>query len=157
MVDLRFILHPLHGVSHQIAGPKTAPCRPGANDELRANDSDQHRKNVAPYWDVRFRFRVPGVEQLRDTLSFLAQVPSDQTVGEDEEGAAEGANAPGGTPDALVNDPDAEETEAEAAGIAQDANREVCCKSGPFARGGGCAGAILPSPSRVRRMNLKRS
>jgi hypothetical protein len=55
-------------------------------------------------------------------------------------------NEEGGTPDALVDDPDAEETEAEAAGIAQDANREVCCKSGHFARGGGCAGAILTQP-----------
>ena len=89
---------------------------------------------------------MPGVERLPDTLSFLAQGPSDQTVGEDEEGAAEGANVPGGTPDALVNDPDAEETEAEAAGIAQDANREVCRKSRHFARGGGCAGAILTQP-----------
>ena len=76
-------------------------------------------------------------------------------VGGDEEAAAEAANAPGGTPDALANDPDAEESEAEAAGVAQDANREVCCKSGHFARGGGCAGAILPSPSSVRRMNFK--
>jgi hypothetical protein len=89
---------------------------------------------------------VPGIERLPDTLSFLAQGPSDQTVREDEEGASEGANAPGGTPDALVNDPDAEETEAEAAGIAQEANREVCCKSGHFVRGGGCAGAILTQP-----------
>ena len=105
------------------------------NDEFRANDSDQHRKNVAPYWDVSFRFRMPGVERLPDTLSFLAQGPSDQTVGEDEEGAAEGANVPGGSPDALVDDSDAEESEAEAAGIAQDANREVCGKSGHFARG----------------------
>src|SRR5215469_18527716 len=33
-VDGRLTLHtaPLHGVSHQITGPKTAPCRPGAND-----------------------------------------------------------------------------------------------------------------------------
>jgi len=66
---------------------------------------------------------VPGVERLPDTLSFLAKGPSDHTVGEDEEGAAEGANVPGGTPDALVNDSDAEESEAEAAGIAQDAPR----------------------------------
>ena len=98
---------------------------------------------------------MPGAERLPDTLSFLAQGPSDQTVGEDEEGAAEGADVPGGTPDAPINGPDAEENEAEAAGIAQDANREVCCKSGHFARGGGCAGAVLPSPSSVRRMNLK--
>ena len=99
---------------------------------------------------------MPGVERLPGTLSFLAKGPSDHTVGEDEEGAAEGANVPGGTPDALVSDPDAEESEAEAAAIAQDANREVCCKSGHFARGGGCARAILPSPSSARRMNLKR-
>jgi hypothetical protein len=104
-VDGRLTLHtaPLHGISHQISGPKDRSVSTRRNDELRANDSDQHRKNVAPYWDVRFRFRVPGVERLLGTLSFLAQGPSDQTVGEDEEGAAEGANAPGGTPDALVN------------------------------------------------------
>jgi len=33
-VDGRLTLHtaPSHGVSHQITGPKTAQCRPGAND-----------------------------------------------------------------------------------------------------------------------------
>ena len=28
---------PLHGVSYQIADPKTAPCRPGANDSTTSN------------------------------------------------------------------------------------------------------------------------
>src|SRR5215469_10226058 len=154
MVDLRFILHVFMAWATKSRAERL--LRVGRNDEFRANDSDQHRKNVAPYWDVRFRFRVPGVERLPDTLSFLAKGPSDHTVGEDEEGAAEAANVPGGTPDALVNDPDAEESEAEAAGIAQDENRGVCCKSGHFARGGGCAGAVLPSPSSVRRHELER-
>ena len=30
MINLR----PLYCVSHQIAGPQTAPCRPGANENL---------------------------------------------------------------------------------------------------------------------------
>src|SRR6516165_12444463 len=36
---VRFTLHTaaLHGVSHQIAGPKTAPCRPGANEARLSN------------------------------------------------------------------------------------------------------------------------
>ena len=103
-VDGRLTLHtaPSSWCEPPNRGPKDCSVSTRRNDEFRANDSDQHRKNVAPYWDVRFRFRVPGVERLPGTLSFLAKGPSDHTVGEDEEGAAEGANVPGGTPDALV-------------------------------------------------------
>src|SRR6516162_3182583 len=54
MVDLRFILHPHHCVSHQITGRRTAPCRPGATIVRLCSDRCMQipPKSKAQFWMV---------------------------------------------------------------------------------------------------------
>jgi len=79
-VDGRLALHsaPLHGVSHQIAGPKNASCRPGRPIARLSNVVCKSRRRarrnldssrIGRYYEPFYRLRdFPGLSRARDNF-----------------------------------------------------------------------------------------
>jgi len=73
-VDLRFILHPPHGVSHQIVGPLTAPCRPGATIARLSNVGRKSRQRASRNFGLLSHRQLLSTAPTRPRKPFKATI-----------------------------------------------------------------------------------